>query len=531
MKKILFLLAMIIFLVSDVKAFSIDVDKIELDSKSSKLINNLDKTYKIDVDNFNNEIIYDKDTQNLVKEVVSISFSDSDLETKKKELVNYMYLSNSDGFETLSGSLFIDIYLKKLESYQVSIEYIKDIKTVLFKETDRMAFVYIDDAIVDGENKDIVLAYWLKSNDGSDFRLYYPWITIDDDLESYFYERTIKEDSGEIIGGTYNSLSLTGDSVEVDDLLLQDLYQNNKDSVVQITGMNSNGSNTYGSGFYLKEGIIVTTWSLFLQFLTDSNYIFVNDVYGNTYEVLGVVAAQVDYDVVILKINQETGKKVTLGDSELLNSGDMLFTINSQNNGTFSINYGNSLTNLNGRLENMFALSSGDVGSALFNDKGEVIGFNVGDQLYSELSYANSTNYLRELQTILDNISYDNIRYTILETFKQIYYLDIVDEVVSNNVDSKVWDKFKVLGDIENNITLDLVKASYVDDILSLRFKNNTNGMIDSMYLVSNYIDALLDEGFNLKYQDSNKSIYINKEYKVIIKNNLNYLIIIIMEI
>lgn len=531
MKKILFILMMVIFLVSDVKAFSIDVDKIELDSKSSKLINNLDKNYKIDVDNFNNEIIYDKATQNLVKEVVSISFNDSDLATKKKELVDYMFLSDSDGFETLSGSLFIDIYLKKIESYQISIEYIKDIKTVLFKETDRMAFVYIDDAIVDGENKDIVLAYWLKSNDERDFRLYYPWITIDDDLESYFNERTIKEDSGEIIGGTYNSLSLTGDSVEVDDLLLQDLYQNNKDSVVQITGMNSNGSNTYGSGFYIKEGIIVTTWSLFLQFLTDSNYIFVNDVYGNTYEILGVIAAQVDYDVVILKINQKTGKKVTFGDSELLNSGDMLFTINSQNNGTFSINYGSSLTNLNGRLENMFVLSSGDVGSALFNDKGEVIGFNVGDQLYSELSYANSTNYLRELQGILDNISYDNIRYTILETFKQSYYLDLVDEEVSNNVDSNVWDRFKVLGNIENNITLDLVKASYVDNILSLRYKNNTNGMIDSMYLVSNYVDALLDEGFNLKYQDDNKSIYVNDKYKVVIKNNLNYLIIIIMEI
>ena len=70
------------------------------------------------------------------------------------------------------------------------------------------------------------------------------------------------------------------------------------------------------------------TLSLFLQFLTNSNYIYVNDVYGNVYEVLGIVSAQSDYDVVVLKISEEVGKKVVLGKSDSIKSGDKVFTIN-----------------------------------------------------------------------------------------------------------------------------------------------------------------------------------------------------------
>ena len=55
--------------------------------------------------------------------------------------------------------------------------------------------------------------------------------------------------------------------------------------------------------------------------------------------------------------------------------------------------------------------------------------------------------------------------------------------------------------------------------------------MIDSLYLVSNYTRELVKEGYKLTYQDNNKTIYSNKKYKIIIKDNLNYLIILIMEL
>ena len=55
--------------------------------------------------------------------------------------------------------------------------------------------------------------------------------------------------------------------------------------------------------------------------------------------------------------------------------------------------------------------------------------------------------------------------------------------------------------------------------------------MIDSLYLISDYIEELANSGFQLTYEDKFKKIYINNEYKIIVKDNLNYLIILIIEI
>ena len=39
--------------------------------------------------------------------------------------------------------------------------------------------------------------------------------------------------------------------------------------------------------------------------VTDKNYMFVNDVNGNTYDIVGVVSAQIDYDIVDKKLDKE----------------------------------------------------------------------------------------------------------------------------------------------------------------------------------------------------------------------------------
>ena len=55
--------------------------------------------------------------------------------------------------------------------------------------------------------------------------------------------------------------------------------------------------------------------------------------------------------------------------------------------------------------------------------------------------------------------------------------------------------------------------------------------LIDSLYLLSKFVEDLLKQGYQLTYQDNDKVIYANNKYKIIIKNNFNYLIIVIMEI
>ena len=96
--------------------------------------------------------------------------------------------------------------------------------------------------------------------------------------------------------------------------------------------------------------------------------------------------------------------------------------------------------------------------------------------------------------------------------------------------DSKDKAKYNKVGNVFNQISLPLIKASLVDDILSLRYKNEIGNMLDSLYLVSSYTSQLEKENYTLIYQSNNKMIYTADDYRVIIKNNLDYLIIIIME-
>lgn len=529
MKKIIFTILTFILPFLSVEAFQIDIDKIEINNKSKELTENLNNSYKIDIENFDNTIINDESVYDLIHELTRISLDNTSQQSKKENLLEYLYISKTNGFDTLTGSMAIDLYLDKLEKNEIKSEYIKDSKTATLENEDIMSFVYLDDCKTNEGKKDVILAYWLKKEEDT-YHLYYPWITIEDDLEEYYQAIISKEDNGERIGGSYNKLSLSDEKQTVSDDLLNKIYNDNKDSVVQITGMDKNGLGAYGSGFFISEGVVVTTWNLFKSLLVNSNYIYANDSEGNTYDILGVVAANTTYDVVVLKIDKNAGKPVTFGNSENLNSNDNLFKINSKVNSGFSISYGTYLSQNNGRLKNLFLASSSDNGAALFNKSGEAIGIQSGDLLNSELSYANSTNYLINLQKIVRNQSYNKIQYTEYEEFKENYYSDVNEESTYIKVDNKILENFRSIGSLDKTIILPLLKASYQDKILSLRYKNNRESSIDSIYLISNYIEELIKSGYKLTYEDKYKKIYKNNQYKIIIKDNLNYLIILIME-
>lgn len=528
MKKILYLFILFLVFIGNVKAFDIDMSKVKINSKSEELINNLDSRFYIDTGNFNNKIIKDNIAVNLASKIVDISFKDKSVKDIKKDLNKYIYISDTDGFETLSGVMFVDLYLNKINDSNIELGRIKDIKSATLNE-DVIVFIYVEDTIVNKKKTNMILSYWFKK-DENDYKLYYPWISFGNELEEYFQKIGYIEETNKIIGDSYNKLSLDGNKNYISNDKLLNIYNDNIDSVVQITSM-SDGNYNYGSGFFIREGVVVTTWSLFLEYLTEGDYLYVNDSKGKTYNVLGVVSADPEYDVVLLKINDEVGKPVTLSKDGVVNSSDKLFTINSKNNDGFSINYGSNISNRNGRLVNLFALSTSDVGSALFNEYNEVVGINVGDKLYSELSYANSVKYLDNVQSKLLNTKYNKVTYTVIDKFKKKYYIGYSDEMILKTVRAKDWDELNDIGMFEENISMELIKSSYKDGILSLRYKNTTSGMLDSIYLASPFTEKLIEQGYELTYYNKQKTIYKNENYQVILKDNFDYLIVLVMEI
>ncbi len=529
MKKIILCILLYFIFLSNVDAFNIDINKIQINGKSNAYIKKLDSSYKIDTKGFDNEIVNNEEIEKIARELTEIVISDNTINNKRQLFTKYSYTEGENGTDILTALLFLDTFFEKLDNTKINGGYIQSIKTILINEDEYLTYVYVKE-IENMKDIDVIFTYWMKNADDG-YKVYYPAINTNIEIMDYFDSIEDNEKKGNEIGSSYNSISLTGKAHSItDNSLLKKIYDNNKGSVVQVTSMDSNGTGSYGSGFYIRGGVVVTTWSIFLEFLSNSNYLYINDAYGNTYDVQGVISADVDYDVVLLKVNKEVGKSVIFGNSSKVKTDDKLFMINSKNNKVFTINYGSNISNKNGRLVNMLVINNSDVGAALFDINGNVIGINTDDQLYSDMSYANSTDYLIEIQKVLKETNYLDIKYTSLNEFKDNYYLTVKEEKKYNMVTSEDWNKYDSIGNIKKNITLDLVKASCKDNILSLRYKDKTNSLIDSLYLLSNYTDELIKQGFTLYYRDNQKVIYTSNDYRVIIKDNLNYLVILIME-
>ena len=114
MKRIVFMIFITSIFIMNVKAFEIDIDKININSRSNSLIQNLDKAYNIETPKFNKKIVNDEKAVEFAKKIVTLSFTNKTAEEKQQDIYPYMYISEDNGFDTLTGLIFIQSYLKDL---------------------------------------------------------------------------------------------------------------------------------------------------------------------------------------------------------------------------------------------------------------------------------------------------------------------------------------------------------------------------------------------------------------------------------
>ena len=531
MKKLLIFVLFIIFIpvVLCENDFFIDTTKLEINSKGDSLIEKLDKSYKIDTKGFVSTELVNEEAKKYTKKIINIIFNSDSIETRSSELHKEQLISSSNGFDTLSSLSFINMFVQGINELDIKYDYVKLIRTVEFNQG-VITLSYFPNANINGNIEDFILVLYLKEGKNG-YKLFMPWFTKGEDLEEYFNNLGNKEEAGDNIGGTYKNLSL-GDS-NVDSIVnvdhLEKLYKDNASKNVSISALADAGTNVYGSGFFISKGLVVTSWSLLLEMLNNSEFLYVNDVNKNSYNIKGIVAADTEYDFVILKLNEEVGIPVNFSSKQVSNN-DNVFVIDSKSNNGFMVNYGKNVTMFNGKYKNLLALNKSDVGSALYNSNGEVVGFNTGNSLDNEISIANSTDYIIELQKELSNKEFKEIKSVSFKEFKEKYYHRFNSEEVFNDIPKKVWNKYKDVGNIEKSINLDLIKASYVDNIISLRYKNKAYKSINSFYLSADFEKELVNDNYELIYNDDLKKIYSKNNINVIIKQYLDYLVVLIME-
>ena len=118
-----------------------------------------------------------------------------------------------------------------------------------------------------------------------------------------------------------------------------------------------------------------------------------------------------------------------------------------------------------------------------------------------------------------------------ISKLKENYYQKYDEEIVLNSIPKSKWKTYSKIGDIENTIGLDLVKASYKDGIVSLRYINKISDFVGTMQLSDSFSSKLVEDGYKLISEGATKKVYSNNKYKVVIMSEFDYLIVVMVKL
>jgi hypothetical protein len=544
---------------------TIDINKIKenLYNKTTKVVSNFDASYNLDYnrDELNEEANFEKEFKLLSQRTTYLLFgnpnSDNndyiDYSKRKKELYEFRYdpvipkdefgnfIETSEEYKDDSASGINIPGMFKLLS-EMNISY-KGYGTIKVFKTDKAIIVKtaLTGVIIEVPNSDepmkldelstnLEMTYFYKLK-GDEYKLYWIMAETNDDISDYFSEIEQKENSNSIVFSSkyisvnkdlYDYTKLNNLSINT----INNVYKDNIDNIVLLNTYYDKSIINVGVGFFISDGLIATTWNYIEKSLMNGQFILIKDKDGNIYEYDGFVTADIDLDIAIIKLKSKVPGKVTLGDSKQLESNDPVIAISTKGGFNLSVTSGIMISNDN-TIKSIIPLSNSDEGSPLFNQRGEVIGFNTSKSVDSEISIANPVIYLKPLVDKLALENFEDIKYMSFEELKTKYYYINKEEEKNIDISAKIWNKYKDIGDIENTIVLPRIKTSNYNNIVSVRYKNELSEFISNEFITRSFIAKLLDQGY--KRIDS-KNIYENSKYRVVIMNEFDYLIIIMVK-
>lgn len=424
--------------------------------------------------------------------------------------LNMLYDSYGDIRITINDSIIISsITLPKVKIKEPS-------------KTEPMNYDYIE--------TNYVMNYYYKQLNGQ-WKLYYLYGESTDDISSYFKEVEKKESKTMAVVPSYQSqLSTIYNFDKLDKMPeseLNNIYNNNQNNVVYLNSYYNNKVVASANGFFINSGLIVTTWNYLEKSLINAQYITIKGNNTN-YELVGIVTANPETDVAVLKV-ESTTSAVKVGDYKQTSIEDPAIILSSRVGTGLIIQTGIIISNTD-YIQTSIPLTNTDEGSPLFNQAGEVIGINTSKTTNSSISIAVNSAVLKEIQDKFNVL--DNIESITFEELKEKYYYEKINtENIKNSIPKYKWRKYSKIGNIENTIRMELVKASYKDGIVSLRYKNNISDYISSMQLAASFKEQLVKDGYKEITNNPTKTIYKNNKYQVIIMDEFDYLIIVMVKL
>lgn len=381
----------------------------------------------------------------------------------------------------------------------------------------------------------LVIYYYFIKIDGK-YRLTYLYGETTDNVNKYFNELEDSETKSTMaMASSYDSnLSNVYNFDKLNALTeneLNNIYNLNINNVLYLRSYYNNKVISNANGMFINDGIVLTTWSFIEKALINSQYLTIKDNLGRNYNIDGIITANPETDVAVIKLKEKSNTFVKLGNKNNIQIEDPAITLSSKSGVGLTIQKGIVISNDN-YIQSSIPLTESDEGSPLFNKNGELIGMNTSKSINSSISMAINVDVIKEIQDKFNSVEFDSIKTISFEDLKsEYYYTKYNEENVVNSIPKSKWNKYKKIGDIEANINLQLLKASYKDGIISLRYKNNISNYISSMLLSVSYRDQLIKDGYKEILNSSSKCIYENNKYQIIIMDEFDYLIVVMVKL
>lgn len=381
----------------------------------------------------------------------------------------------------------------------------------------------------------LVIYYYFLEVD-NEYRLAYLYGETTDSVSEYFNEIEDSEAPTTMAMSTSYESNLSTiynfDKLKsMSDEEFNNIYNANINNIVYLSAYYNNIVTSTANGFFINNGIVVTTWDFLEEVLIKAQYISIKDNNRKNYNIDGIITVNPDTNVAVIKLKEQSRIYVKLGNSSEIKIEDPVITISSKSGVGLIIQKGIAISN-DDYIQTSIPLSKSDEGSPLFDKSGNVIGINTSKSTSTSISIAINSIVLKEIQDKFNSLEFSKIETISFDKLKEdYYYVKYSNENVINDIPKSKWKTYSKIGDIENNIKLELVKANYKDKIVSLRYKNNISNYILSMQLASAYKERLLFDGYKEVLNSSSKCIYENNKYKVVIMDEFDYLIVVVVKV
>lgn len=375
---------------------------------------------------------------------------------------------------------------------------------------------------------DLKMYYFFKKLN-EEYKLFYLYGETNDDLESNSNEEkrisTTNEDYDSKLENVYDFSKAKA----ITDETLKNIYNENKSKVVFLNSLYNSEIITSANGFFINEGLIITTYNFVEKSLVGAQDIIISDTQGIAYELDGIVTMNADNDTAILKVKNKNLNFIQIQDSEKRKKEDAIISLNSKDGAKLTTSRGIIIAP-NKSMETSVIATEEIQGSPLFNIDGKLVGMINSKTLDMSVSSATDLDIVKAYYEKFLDKKVEEIKSVSFKELKENYYIKYNEEKDINKLQTSKLSEFKGAENIDNLIKLKLVKSFYKDGIVSLRYKNEIYKYIDTMYFAGKFKEELKNNGYEEKNISKTKAIYERNKNKIIIMTEFNYLIIIMVK-